>query len=274
MTTLAELARSRELMVNLTLRELRGKYKRSLLGWSWSLLNPLATMLVFTLVFRFFLKIEVPLGDPSGLRNFAFYLLCGLLPFNFLSNGMVGGMGSLIGNSNLIKKVWFPREILVGANVSSWLVSFLIEMGVLAAALLVVGNMVLPWLPVAILVIAVQAAFTVGLGLALSALNVYFRDIQHLIGIFLQLWFYATPIVYPISLVPDRAELWGRDVPVRFIYDLNPMTRFAEVYRDLLYDLRMPSGWDVLYVVVFSAATLVVGLMIFNRLEPRLAEEL
>jgi ABC-type polysaccharide/polyol phosphate export permease len=274
MTTIAELAGSRELMANLTLRELRGKYKRSLLGWSWSLLNPLATMLVFTLVFRFFLKIEVPVGEPSGLRNFAFYLLCALLPFNFLSNGMVGGMGSLIGNSNLIKKVWFPREILVAANVASWLVSFLIEMGVLAVAFLVVGNMVLPWLPVVLLVVIVQALFTAGLGLALGALNVYFRDIQHLIGIFLQLWFYATPIVYPVTLVPERAELWGLDVPVRFIYGLNPMVRFADIYRDLLYDLHAPSFGDVAYVVAAAAVALGIGLLIFNRLEPRLAEEL
>ena len=112
MSSIAELTESKELFVNLTLRELRGKYKRSVLGWTWSLLNPLATMVIFTVVFRFFLKVEPTRGDPSGLHVFAIFLLCGLLPWNFLSNGMSGSMGALIANSNLIKKVFFPREIL------------------------------------------------------------------------------------------------------------------------------------------------------------------
>src|ERR1700758_2564870 len=125
MASVPELASSRELMTNLTLRELRGKYKRSVLGWSWSLLNPLATMAIFTVVFAYFLKVKVPPGNPSGLSVFALFLLCGLLPFNFLANGMSGSMSALIGNANLIKKVYFPREILVAANVASWAVSLL-----------------------------------------------------------------------------------------------------------------------------------------------------
>ena len=265
MNRLVELGASRELMVNLTLRELRGKYKRSVLGWSWSLLNPLATMLIFSLVFRYFLRVPIPAGDPSGLEAFAFWLLCGLLPWNYLSNGINGSMGALIGNSNLIKKVYFPREILVAANVASWVVSLGIEMGVLALALMVAGNFVLPWLPGVVVLAAIQSAFVLGLGLLLSVLNVYFRDIQHFVGIFLQIWFYASPIVYPISVVPEG---------VRFAYGLNPMVRFAEAYRDLLYDLRFPPLLDVLYLVGVSAGALVVGMLLFARLEPKLAEEL
>ena len=124
MTKLQEIASRRELFVNLTLRELRGKYKRSILGWAWSLLNPLTTMLLYSFVFGFILEIDPETGDPSGLRNFPLYLLCGLLPYNFLALSLSGGMGSLIGNSNLIKKTYFPREIMVGANTASWLVSF------------------------------------------------------------------------------------------------------------------------------------------------------
>lgn len=274
MAAVSELVRSRELMVNLTLRELRGKYKRSVLGWAWSLLNPLATMLIFSIVFRLFLKIPVPNGDPSGLANFAFFLLCGLLPWNFLSNGITGGMGALVGNANLIKKVYFPREILVGANVASWVFSLLIEIGVLAVALLVVGNFVLPWLIPVILLIALQTVFVLGVGLALSVLNVSFRDMQHLFGIFLQFWFYATPIVYPLSFVPKRAEVFGFDIPVRTLYDLNPMVRFVEAYRDLLYHLRFPPLTSVLYLVAWSLAALAVGVLIFRRYEPGLAEEL
>src|SRR3954469_9766148 len=167
----AELVSARELMVNLTLRELRGKYKRSVLGWTWSLLNPLASMIIFTIVFSFFLKVKPPVGDPSGLHNFAFFLLCGMLPWNFLSNGMMGGMSALIGNANLIKKVYFPREILVSAVVAAFDVSFLIELGVLAVAFLVVGNMVIPWIPVVLFLVALLTVFVLGIALTVSVLN-------------------------------------------------------------------------------------------------------
>jgi ABC-type polysaccharide/polyol phosphate export permease len=264
-TTLSELVASRELLVNLTLRELRGKYKRSVLGWTWSLLNPLATMAIFTVVFAYFLKVDVPPGNPSGLDVFALFLVCGLLPWNFLSNGMSGSMGSLLGNSNLIKKVYFPREILVIANVASWVVAFLIEMAVLAVALIVFGNFVLPWLVPVLALVVVQTAFVVGLGLMLSVLNVYFRDVQHFMGILLQLWFYATPIVYPITVVPEN---------IRFVYGLNPMVRFVEAYRDCLYDLRMPPLLDWIYLIGVAAVTLAAGWAIFVKLEPKLAEEM
>ncbi len=271
MSSVAELAESRELFVNLTLRELRGKYKRSVLGWTWSLLNPLATMVIFTMVFRFFLKVQIEPGDPSGLHVFAIFLLCGLLPWNLLANGMSGSMGALIANSNLIKKVFFPREILVASNIASWVVSFLLELGVLAVVLVVAGNFVLPWLVPTLGLVIVQTMFVVGLGLLVSVLNVYFRDVQHLIGILLQIWFYATPIVYPITVVRDALD----DHPALFtVYKLNPMVRFVEAYRDCLYDLRFPALLDSLYLVGVSAATLALGVFVFSKLEPKLAEEL
>lgn len=274
MATLSQLSGTRDLMVNLTLRELRGKYKRSALGWVWSLLNPLATMLIFTVVFRFFLKVEVPRGEPSGMKVFAFFLVCGLLPWNFLSNAIAGSLGSLLGNANLIKKVYFPREVLVTANVASWLVAFLIELGVLAVALLVAGNFVLPWLLVVLFLVLVQTVFVAGIGLLLSALNVYFRDVQHLVGIVLQLWFYATPVVYPLTLVPQRAEVLGVELPVRFLYELNPMVAFVEAYRDCLYELRLPPAGDVVEMAAAAALALAAGVAVFRRLEPKLAEEL
>jgi ABC-type polysaccharide/polyol phosphate export permease len=274
MTKLADLAQSRELFHNLTLRELRGKYNRSVLGWAWSLLNPLTALVIFGVVFRFFLKVPVPVGDPSGMEIFAFFLLCGLLPWNYLQNGLNGAMGTLVDNANLIKKVYFPREVLVGSVVASWLFSAVIEMAVLAVALLVAGNLVLPWLPGVVVLLALQTVFIVGIGLGLSVVNVYFRDMQYLVGLLMQIWFYATPIVYPISMVPDRAEVLGFDLPLRTLYDLNPMTRFVEAYRDLLYDLRLPPPADLAYLVVVSAGCLAIGLAVFTKLEPRLAEEL
>ncbi|MGK2946963.1 MAG: ABC transporter permease [Acidimicrobiales bacterium] len=271
MTTVSELRNHRELFSNLTLRELRGKYKRSALGWGWSMINPIAQMAIFSLVFSFFLRIEPPVGDPSGLHVFAFFLLCGLLPWTFLANGITNGMGSLLANANLVKKVWFPRQVLVGSIVASFGVSFLIELAVLSVALLLAGNMVLPWLLPVAGIAAIQAAFVLGMALALSVCSVYFRDLEYLVGIGLQIWFYSTPIVYPIRLVEEALE----DRPLLLsIYELNPMTRFAEVYRDLFYSLRMPSAASVGYLIGCAAMSLVIGWVVFNRLEGRLAEEL
>jgi ABC-2 type transport system permease protein len=269
MTYLTDVVESRDLFVNLTLRELRTKYKRSFLGWGWSLINPLATMAIFTLVFSVLLKSNPPPGDPSGLHIFALFLLCGLLPWNYLANSMTGGMYSLVGNGNLVKKVYFPREVLVAANVASWLFTLLIEMGVLSVALLAFGNMVLPWLPLVLVIMVIQTVFVLGVALMLSVLNVYFRDTQHLILILLQVWFYATPIIYSITLVQQHAS-----GVVYKLYELNPMTQFVIAYRDLLYDLRWPTLGTFVYLVVVSIATLAIGAAVFRRFEGRLAEEL
>jgi len=274
MTTLAEFRGSRELVVNLTLRDLRGRYKRSLLGWSWSMVNPLATMLIFTLVFGYLLKVKVPPGRPSGLNVFALFLLCGLLPWNYLANAMNGSMAVVLGNSSLIKKVYFPREVLVASSIASSMVSFFIELGVLAVALVLAGNFIFPWIVPVLVLVAVQTMFVAGIGLIVGVVNVYFRDTQYLVGIVLQLWFYLTPVVYPVSLVPARATISGVSIPVGFIYNLNPMVRFAETYRNFLYNLAMPSTADMVYLVVVSALSLAVGLFVFARLEPKLAEEL
>lgn len=274
LTLIGEYAAWRELLVNLTLRELRTKYKRSVLGWAWSLLNPLALMLIYTLVFRLFLRVPPPTGTSSGLTSFPLFLLAGLLAWNFVVNATNGSIDTLLTNANLIKKTYFPRELLVASQVTSWLVSFLIEILLLCVAFLAAGNLVLPFLPIVLLIIIALAAFVTGMGLAFSVVNVYFRDVRHLAGIAFQLWFYVTPILYPVSLVPERAEILGADVPARTIYNLNPMVGFVEAMRDCLYDLRMPSAGRILSILVLSASTFFAGLYLFRRFEGRLAEEL
>lgn len=277
MTTLAEYASSRELMANLTLRELRGRYKRSLLGWTWSLLNPLATMFIFTLVFRFFLRISAPPSDTTGLTSFALYLLCGLLAWNFLVNGISLSITALVANANLIQKTYFPRELLVASQVASLVVSLVIEMSLLVVVMLVFGNMVLPYLPALVLILGLLTLFVTGLALVFSVLNVYFRDVQHFVTIFFQVWFYLTPVVYPYYFVTQRTRtfsLFGTDVALRTIYDLNPMVKFVEAIRDCLYDLTGPTLGSLAYLAVLSAVTLLGGLALFNRMSGRLAEEL
>jgi lipopolysaccharide transport system permease protein len=270
-TRLTNFAAARSLLMNLTLRENRSKYKRSALGWAWSMINPIATMLVFTFVFRLVFRIPPPLGDPSGLENFGFFLICGLLPWNFLAAGLTGATGSVVGNAGLIKKVYFTRAVLPASSVLSWNTNLLIELGVLSIALIFVGQLVFIYLPAALLVIVLQMFFVLGIGLALSALNVYFRDIEHFLSILLLLWFYATPIIYPVSLVVDNPSINGI---MRTIYFLNPMVHFIEAYRAIFYHLRSPGAEQFFYMFISAAATMSFGMWLFRKLEAKFAEEL
>jgi ABC-type polysaccharide/polyol phosphate export permease len=270
---LRELVASRELLANLTLRELRSRYKRSVLGWTWSLINPLANVAIYSVVFSVFLKVQPPTGHPSGLKSFPFFLLCALVPWTFFSSGLVESTESLLLNGNLIKKVYFPRELLVMASVGSRIITMLIETAVLASILLIVGNSVLVWVPMVLVLIALQSIFVLGIGLMLSVLNVFFRDFRYLITILLQVLFYATPIVYPIRYVPRHAHVLGMNVPARTIYNLNPLTRLMEAYRDVLYDNRFPPLGTMTVVVVSAVVALTLGWMVFARLQRRIAEE-
>lgn len=272
MSSFAEILESRELLLNLTMREVRGKYKRTALGHTWSLINPLATIGIYAVVFGVFLGVRADAGDPSGVHVFALFLTCGLLPWAFFQNTVSSGMGALLANANLVQKVYFPRELLVTATVLSWIISFVIELGVISVALLVAGAMVIPWLPMVILMVVVLTVFALGLALMLSIANIYFRDTQHLLNIGFQLWFYLTPILYSMQYVEDAQD--RIDVPLVTIFKLNPMYHFVTVFRNLLYDNRFPSVANVLVCVVTAALSLTLGLTVFRRFGHRIAEEL
>jgi ABC-2 type transport system permease protein len=268
----------KELLVNLTLRELRGKYKRSVLGWGWSVINPIVMIAVYTTVFSLFLRQVPPIGDPSGLHSYTWWLVCALLPWTFVSNGINGAVGSLTANEGLIKKVYFPRSILPTASTLAWLATFAIEMAVFGVLLLVfTGNMILPWIPLVLVVMAVQFLFVLGIGLLVSPLNAYFRDVSHLVAIALMIWFWLTPIVYPETILIDPKtgepeQILG--VNIETLLGLNPMTHFANAYRDLLYSLRFPTATTWAAMLLSTAVVLVAGVAVFRRLEPNLAEEL
>lgn len=268
MTALADLRSSRDLLVNLTLREIRGKYKRTVLGQAWSLLNPVAQMVTYSVVFSLLLKAKPDAGNPSGLDVFALWLSCGLLPWLFFNNVVSTGMATLVGNANLINKVYFPRETLVIANALSWLFTFTIEMSVLVAAVLLFGGSPLLYLPATIFFMLVLAVFGLGISLMLSVANVYFRDTQHFVAILMQVWLYATPIMYPVSIIEaEKPDLvW--------LYRANPMERFTEVFRNTIYDARWPSLSNTAFVVTVAVVVLFAGYTVFKRYEGRLAEEL
>jgi ABC-2 type transport system permease protein len=273
-----EVLSSRELLANLTLREIRGKYKRTVFGQLWSLANPLAAMLIYTFVFSFIFRVQPDPGDPSGLDIFAFWLLCGLLPWTFLSNVINIGLLSLVNNANLIQKVYFTRIVLPLSIVGSTGFNWLFEMGVLVIALSIAGAFVLPWLPLVIVAMLVLAVFAAGLALLLSVANVYFRDTQYFLTILLQIWMYLTPIIYPISLVETQSDrvggLFGTPITLIDIYSLNPMEHFVSVFRQLLYDNRLPDPVDALTCVLWALGVFSIGLWVFRRNERKLAEAL
>lgn len=262
-------ATSHELLWNLTLRELRTKYRKSLLGWAWSMLNPLATVAIYSFVFGHLFRAQAPVGDPSGLEIFALYLLCGLLPWNFFLLVTNTGMNSMLVNAALVRKVFFPREVLVFANSLHGIVQFSIEMGLLTVALLISGSIFLPWIPVVLVQMSLLALFASGLALALASANVYFRDLGYLWQIFTQVWFFATPIVYTPALLEGRVPDW-----IRIVMDLNPMAIYVEGFRRSMYDGRFP-GWANLGACALVAAlSMVIGWTIFTKLSRRFAEEL
>jgi ABC-2 type transport system permease protein len=256
----------RELFLNLTLRDLRSKYRRSFLGWMWSLLNPLAYMTIYTIVFAEFLKQIPPIGSPSGIKVYALYLMCGLLPWNFFQSGILTSIATVIGNAPLIKKTYFPRALLPAASVSSAFVSHLIEMGLLSAILVGFGNYhAIEFLPLVLVLMLFVAMFSIGLGLALSAINVYFRDIEWFVTILFMAWFFLTPIIYTTSRVS------GTTIE---ILKINPMTDGVFCFRSLLYDGRMFSLLEFGYFASAAIIALVSGALIFRKCEPQFAEEL
>ncbi|MEO7016691.1 MAG: ABC transporter permease [Leifsonia sp.] len=278
MSYLREALSARELLANLTLREIRGQYKRTIFGQLWSLVNPLASMLVYTIVFAFILRATPPPGDPSGLNIYPVWLLCGLLPWSFFATVVQSGMGSLISNAGLVQKVYFPRIVLPLSTVGAVGFNWLFEMTVLVIVLAICGSWILPWLPAVVMMMVLLAVFAAGLAMILSIVNVHFRDTQHFVAILLQIWMFLTPIIYPISLIQERSGhhggLLGTQITIYDIYRLNPMERFVAVFRNLLYDNRWPALEDVAFCVVAAVVVFALGLMTFSKNEHKLAEAL
>lgn len=269
MSTTTELVRTRELFWNLTLRELRTRYKRSALGWAWSMLNPLATTLIYTFVFVTLLKSTAPVGNPSGLETYGLFILCAILPWNFMAVGVGSSMGNIIGNAGLVKKVAFPREHLVLAGVAASLATLLIELGVLSVVMVFFGNLVILQLPGVLVACALLACFVIGMSLLMSSLNVFFRDLNHLWGILIQAWFFLTPVVYPPEIVEGKLSGW-----LVWVYTHLPMAVAVQLFRTLLYDGRYPTLAQFAYLAIWAALAVWLGWWTFRRLAPRFAEEL
>jgi len=265
---LVELWHYRELIMNLTVRDLKARYKNSVLGIGWSLFNPLLMMLVFTLVYT------VMLGQ-SNRHDYPAFILSGLLPWNFFSASIMGGTGSIVGNSHLIKKVYFPREVLPLSILLSNLVNFLIAIPVYVVLALLLGSQLTGWVLFLPVVIIVQLVFALGVSFILSAVNAFYRDVQQIMEVVILAWFFLTPVIWDVNSLPISKVVLGVDLPIqRLVYILNPMASIIAAYRDALYYGR-PIGVDFfLRTAVTALVVLLIGFAVFHRLSGRFAEEI
>ena len=266
----------RELVANLTRKELKVKYKNSILGFVWSLLNPLMYLVVFSLVFNII--------SGTNVAYYGIFFLSGLLAWNLFSTGLGQGTSAITGNAQLVTKVWFPREALVLASVAAAFVHFLLQSLVLLAALLAFRRMPdLTFIPVFLLALAVAVLFSTALAIAFSAVNVYLRDTQHLLEVALLAWFWMSAIAYPYALVVAKLE--GRE----WIANLNPMLTVVVAFQRTLYNpdfdveaqaSTMPDhdmSWYLSHLGIGLGVSLVLlygALALFSRLEDNFAEEI
>lgn len=251
--------RHRELLWHLTVRNLRSQYKQSLLGYVWILANPAIHLLTLTFVF------SVVLRAPSQGVPFALFLCVGLVPWLFFASALVLATDSVTGSVSLVTMVYFPREILPVSAVIVRVIDLGASLIVLAVLLLYYGYPITPsaaWVPV---IFVLHLLFTVGLSLPLAALNLFFHDVRFLVSVGLNLWFFLTPIIYPVDVVPTR---------YRFLYDLNPNTWFIEAYRGALLHGRGPSIEQLLWTAGVSVLTLAAGYYFFKRAEPGFADRI
>lgn len=262
-----ELVRYRELVRNLVIRDLKARYKNSVLGFLWSLLNPLLMMIVFTVVFTVML--------PNNVPKYPVFVLCALLPWNWFSGSISGGLTSIIGNSNLVKKVYFPREALPLSVVLAQGVNFLLALPALFAMMLVFQVPFTVWILLLPVVMLVQLIFTLGIALFLAALNVFFRDTGVIMEVLLQAWFFLTPVVYDIMVLPESKMIMGHDVDVRrAAFILNPMASIIANYRVILYWGSPPAFDFLIRTAVTSLVILICGYWFFTSVASRFGEEI
>lgn len=244
--------RYRELLYNLTSREIKARYKQSILGYFWVILNPFLQMIVMTFVFSVIARIP-SLGVP-----YAVFLYVALLPWNFFSTSLLSSVNSLVGNSSLITKIYFPREILVYATITAKIVDLALASTILILFMIYFNIPVkisILWVPIIFLV---QLIFTLGLSLILSAFNLFYRDVQYLLNLVMLLWMYLTPVIYPVEMIPDQ---------YRFILSLNPMAVFINAYRQVILGGSQPNLQSLGIGVIFAVGIFLLGFSLFKKLE-------
>jgi len=261
LSELANLYRHRQLIAALTARDLKARYRGSILGFFWSLANPLILLAVYTLVFTKFFPRQV-------VEPYPLFLFCGILPWTFFAAAVLESTASISSNAGLIKKVMFPAEALPLVVVFSHLVHFLAALPILLAAILgfaALGRFELSWtILLAPVLMLLQTLFVAGIAMIVSSASVLFRDLRDIVANLLQIGFFVTPILYLIDHINSRG--------LRAMLRVNPMTPFVVSYQDVLFFGRLPNVSDAVLMVVYAGVSLYLGFFVFERLRDTLAE--
>ncbi|MCI6913979.1 MAG: ABC transporter permease [Lachnospiraceae bacterium] len=258
MKTIRELYDYRTMISSLIKRELRGRYKGSVLGFAWTFINPLLQLLVYTLVFSTIMR--------AGIEDYYLFLFVALMPWIFFANSVAGGTSCITGQKEMVSKIYFPREVLPLSYVTYELVNFLLTLLVVIAVVIVSGKGLNP-LALLCLPVVIIAEYLLALGLTFitSSVMVYFRDMANIMGIITMAWQFLTPVMYSVDMVPEE---------LRGIFYLNPMTPIIIAYRDILYFGQVPELRNLLHGFFLSLALIVIGWFTFGKLKKHFAEEL
>ena len=247
----------RELIKNLVLKDLKLKYRDSTLGFLWSLANPLLLILVYSFVFTRMLRVDTP--------NFPYFLLVGILPWNFFAQSLMMSTGSIVDNGGLIRKVWLPIEVFPIATVFFNLAQYLLALAVLLPMASFFFHVPLSWSVLGFFVVlALHVIFTLGLSLFIAAVTVFYRDVKHFTEIFLMLLFWLTPIIYDVRVLPES---------LRTTVYLNPLSFFITSYQDIFYRQILPGPFHLLALFSMSGLSLALGYIVFSSCKVRFAEE-
>jgi ABC-2 type transport system permease protein len=261
MSTIKELYAYRQMIFSLVKKDLRGRYKGSVLGFLWTFINPLLQLIVYSIVFGCFFK-----DVSSNIERYSLHLFVALIPWIFFSSSVTIGAASIVAQKELIKKIYFPRMVIPISYVTSCFVNMLLCFIVIFGVIIVTGAgvnfLALLTLPV---IMIVEYIFALGMSLLTSAVTVYFRDLEHILSIVAMAWMYLTPVVYSKSTVPERF------LP---LFNLNPMTHIIECYRTVLYSKQVPDLSSLLLAAALGVFFLIFGTLVFNKLQKHFAEEL
>ena len=239
-----------DMIGSLVRRDLRGKYKGSVLGFLWTFINPLCQMLVYTIVFSVIVR--------NDLDKFYVYMIVGMIPWLFFDMSLRQGAGCIRYQGDMIKKIYFPREVLPIACVTSNFVNMLFCF-IIVFAVLFISGVFLP------LIMGLEYLLSLGFTLIVSAGTVYFKDLEHIVTVLLMAWIYGTPIMYSMSIIPEN---------IKWIFKANPMTSIIEAFHNILYWKVLPEVHDIVYALVFGIILVIVGELIFAKLDDNFAEEL
>jgi ABC-2 type transport system permease protein len=246
----------REMLRNLVGKELRARYKGSVLGFFWTFAHPLLMLIVYSVVFSFVMRVKV--------ENYAMFLFVALLPWNYLAQSTIQSSGSFIHNAGLVKKIYFPRAVLPLSVVFANLINYCLGLCVLLPALLLFKIKLTPALLAFPVVLALQTLLVAALALLVAVATVYFRDLEHITGILMTVWFFLTPVIYPAELIPER---------FRPFLILNPAAPLIEAYRALFFYGRWPDWHQLGQLVPALLALFIISLAAFERLQRAVAEE-